>query len=136
MCAGYGDPGELLGLSLHRPEHRGSTCRRARVRRGSDDDLGRGSWKAATRCFSTGPSGARTRCKTRARGACRRRKWVTSRSGARKASLIRIAGLPARDKIYVHINNTNPVLKDGSPERLLVEAVGAEVGRDGMEFVL
>ncbi len=56
--------------------------------------------------------------------------------GGPGGSLIRIAGLPARRKIYVHINNTNPVLLEGSPELRLVEAAGAEVGRDGMEFVL
>jgi pyrroloquinoline quinone biosynthesis protein B len=44
-----------------------------------------------------------------------------------------LSGLPARRKIYVHINNTNPVLIDGSPERLEVERAGLEVAYDGME---
>jgi pyrroloquinoline quinone biosynthesis protein B len=39
-------------------------------------------------------------------------------------------------KIYIHINNTNPVLIDGSAERREVEAVGWEVAFDGMEIVL
>jgi pyrroloquinoline quinone biosynthesis protein B len=43
--------------------------------------------------------------------------------------------LPAR-KIFVHINNTNPILVDGSPERRRVEAAGWEVAEDGMEIVL
>jgi pyrroloquinoline quinone biosynthesis protein B len=43
---------------------------------------------------------------------------------------------PARRKIYVHINNTNPILVDGSPERHVVEAAGIEVGHDGMEIEL
>jgi pyrroloquinoline quinone biosynthesis protein B len=50
-------------------------------------------------------------------------------------SLAAFEGLPAR-KIYVHINNTNPILVDGSPERRRVEAAGWEVAEDGMEIVL
>jgi pyrroloquinoline quinone biosynthesis protein B len=50
-------------------------------------------------------------------------------------SLAALAGLSAR-KIFVHINNTNPILIDGSPERRRVEAAGWEVAEDGMEIVL
>jgi pyrroloquinoline quinone biosynthesis protein B len=39
-------------------------------------------------------------------------------------------------RIYVHINNTNPILVDGSPERLEVERAGWEVAEDGTEIVL
>jgi pyrroloquinoline quinone biosynthesis protein B len=39
-------------------------------------------------------------------------------------------------RIFVHINNTNPVLIEGSPERRKVEAAGWHVGADGMEIVL
>src|SRR5205809_672802 len=35
--------------------------------------------------------------------------------------------------VLVHINNTNPILREGSAERLKVEAAGIEVGEDGME---
>jgi pyrroloquinoline quinone biosynthesis protein B len=38
--------------------------------------------------------------------------------------------------IFVHINNTNPLLIDGSPERLEAQARGWEVGFDGMEIEL
>lgn len=51
-------------------------------------------------------------------------------------SLETLARLNAGRKIYVHINNTNPVLIDGSPERLEVEHAGLEVAYDGMEIVL
>jgi pyrroloquinoline quinone biosynthesis protein B len=50
-----------------------------------------------------------------------------------------LAGFSALDvgrKIYVHINNTNPVLLDDAPERKAVEAAGWQVGYDGMEFEL
>ena len=44
-------------------------------------------------------------------------------------------GLSAR-RIFFHINNTNPILIDGSPERRKVETAGWEVAEDGMEIVL
>jgi pyrroloquinoline quinone biosynthesis protein B len=50
-------------------------------------------------------------------------------------TLQRLAGLTAR-KIFIHINNTNPILVDGSPERRRVAAEGWEVAEDGMEIVL
>jgi len=37
-------------------------------------------------------------------------------------------------KVYVHINNTNPVWRKDSAERKAVEAAGWIVGADGMEF--
>ena len=43
---------------------------------------------------------------------------------------------PARRRIYTHINNTNPILIKGSPERRAVEADGWEVAYDGMEISL
>jgi pyrroloquinoline quinone biosynthesis protein B len=39
-------------------------------------------------------------------------------------------------RIFTHINNTNPILIDGSPERREVERRGWEVAEDGMEIVL
>jgi pyrroloquinoline quinone biosynthesis protein B len=50
-------------------------------------------------------------------------------------SLAALSGSAAR-RIYVHINNTNPVLIDGSPERRDVESKGWEIATDGMEIVL
>ncbi len=44
--------------------------------------------------------------------------------------------LPARRKVYTHINNTNPILMPGSPERAEVEQAGIEIGYDGMEIEL
>ncbi|MEM9279906.1 MAG: MBL fold metallo-hydrolase, partial [Pseudomonadota bacterium] len=37
-------------------------------------------------------------------------------------------------KVYIHINNTNPVWRKESSERLEVEAAGWEIGYDGMEI--
>ena len=51
-------------------------------------------------------------------------------------SLERLAALPARERIYTHINNTNPMLVEHSPERTEVERRGLRVGADGMRFSL
>jgi pyrroloquinoline quinone biosynthesis protein B len=50
-------------------------------------------------------------------------------------SLAALEGISAR-RIYVHINNTNPVLVAGSPERVRVEREGWEIAEDGMEIAL
>jgi pyrroloquinoline quinone biosynthesis protein B len=50
-------------------------------------------------------------------------------------SLAALAGLPAR-RIYVHINNTNPIRVVGSPERRKVEAAGWEISADGLKIEL
>ena len=42
---------------------------------------------------------------------------------------------PAR-RVLIHVNNTNPLLRDDSPERLHAETAGVEVAYDGMELSL
>lgn len=44
-------------------------------------------------------------------------------------------GVKIGRKIYIHINNTNPILIAGSPQRRAVEAKGWEVSEDGLEVV-
>jgi pyrroloquinoline quinone biosynthesis protein B len=39
-------------------------------------------------------------------------------------------------RIVIHINNTNPVLRDDSPERRQTEEAGVEIAYDGMEVML
>lgn len=51
-----------------------------------------------------------------------------------QSSLRALAAAGARRKVFVHVNNTNPMLIAGSPERLAVEAAGCEVAFDGMEL--
>jgi pyrroloquinoline quinone biosynthesis protein B len=38
-------------------------------------------------------------------------------------------------KILIHINNTNPILREDSAERALLTAHGIEVAFDGMDIV-
>jgi pyrroloquinoline quinone biosynthesis protein B len=51
-------------------------------------------------------------------------------------SLGMLRDLPARHRIYIHINNTNPILVLESRERAQVESAGIVVGEDGMELEL
>lgn len=53
-----------------------------------------------------------------------------------EGSIAALAPLGVGRKVYVHINNSNPVLDDTSPERRATEAAGWEVGYDGMEIRL
>ncbi|WP_433787305.1 pyrroloquinoline quinone biosynthesis protein PqqB [Actinomycetospora sp. CA-101289] len=48
-------------------------------------------------------------------------------------SLAVLSGLRAERRIYVHINNTNPMLLEDSPEHAAVTALGVEIGVDGLE---
>lgn len=51
-------------------------------------------------------------------------------------SLEQLATLPCRYRVYTHINNTNPILLERSPQRAEVERAGVTVGHDGMHIVL
>ncbi len=56
--------------------------------------------------------------------------------GGPDGSLARLAGLRARRRVYIHINNTNPMLREDSAERAQVDAAGWEIAVDGMEVRL
>ena len=75
--------------------------------------------------------------------------WSTSGVGTKRAedmahlpvggaggSLARLAQLSAARRILIHINNTNPLLREDSPERAEANAAGVEIAFDGMEIVL
>jgi pyrroloquinoline quinone biosynthesis protein B len=53
-----------------------------------------------------------------------------------QGSLAAFAALDVTRRVYVHLNNSNPVLRDDSPERAEVERAGWEVAFDGMEIGL
>jgi pyrroloquinoline quinone biosynthesis protein B len=58
-----------------------------------------------------------------------------SMSGS-EGSMAALRPLNVRRRIYVHVNNSNPVLRENSAERREVEAAGWEVAFDGMEVRL
>ena len=47
-----------------------------------------------------------------------------------------LANVSARAKLYVHINNTNPLLDPASPERAWIRSLGLEVAAEGWEVTL
>ena len=51
-------------------------------------------------------------------------------------SIAALDGLSIGRRVFVHINNTNPVLVQGSRQRLAAEAAGWEIGFDGMRIAL
>ncbi len=53
--------------------------------------------------------------------------------GGPDGSLEQLSGLPIERKIYIHINNTNPILLEDSPQRRMVTDRGMEVAVDGLE---
>ena len=56
--------------------------------------------------------------------------------GGPGGSLEQLAALPCRHRVYTHINNTNPVLLERSPERAAVVQAGLTVGYDGLQFTV
>jgi pyrroloquinoline quinone biosynthesis protein B len=53
--------------------------------------------------------------------------------GGSHGSLSMLSDISAHRRIFLHINNTNPLLREDSPERQVVHAAGWEVAYDGME---
>lgn len=51
-------------------------------------------------------------------------------------SIAAFANLDIGQKVYVHMNNTNPVLRPESTERATAQAAGWVIGQDGMEITL
>jgi pyrroloquinoline quinone biosynthesis protein B len=51
-------------------------------------------------------------------------------------TLAALAGLERPRAVLVHINNTNPILLEDSPERAAVLEAGVEIAEDGLEFAL
>ncbi|MGH7354793.1 MAG: pyrroloquinoline quinone biosynthesis protein PqqB [Candidatus Rokuibacteriota bacterium] len=56
--------------------------------------------------------------------------------GGAGGSLAALSGISVGRRIYIHINNTNPILREDSAERVAVVASGWEVAWDGMEITL
>lgn len=53
-----------------------------------------------------------------------------------EGSIAALADVDVHRRVFVHVNNTNPTLVEGSPERDAVERAGWQVAHDGMRFAL
>jgi pyrroloquinoline quinone biosynthesis protein B len=47
-----------------------------------------------------------------------------------------LSGYPKARRVLIHINNTNPILNEESPQRRELETTGIEVSFDGMDIIL
>jgi pyrroloquinoline quinone biosynthesis protein B len=56
--------------------------------------------------------------------------------GGADGSLKKLEGLSARHRFFIHVNNSNPVLREDSDEHLLVRRAGWEIAYDGMEVTV
>jgi pyrroloquinoline quinone biosynthesis protein B len=56
--------------------------------------------------------------------------------GGPEGSLAALGGLRAARRVFIHLNNTNPLLREDSPERKDAEAAGWAIAWDGMEITL
>lgn len=56
--------------------------------------------------------------------------------GGREGSLRQLAQLHNVKKIFMHINNTNPMLNESSPEHREVRDAGWDIAEDGWQFTL
>jgi pyrroloquinoline quinone biosynthesis protein B len=56
--------------------------------------------------------------------------------GGPGGSLEALRDLRARHRVFIHLNNTNPLLREDSPERAAVTAAGWDVAWDGMTLEL
>jgi pyrroloquinoline quinone biosynthesis protein B len=53
-----------------------------------------------------------------------------------EGSIAAFADVAVARKVFIHLNNSNPALIEGSPEHRAVEAAGWEIAYDGMEIAL
>lgn len=53
-----------------------------------------------------------------------------------EGSLQALAALDIGQRFYIHINNSNPILRPDTPERATVEAAGWTIGIDGMQITV
>ena len=56
--------------------------------------------------------------------------------GGQTGSLAMLSTITAPRRVFTHINNTNPMLRENSTERKIIEAAGWSVAWDGMEIRL
>jgi pyrroloquinoline quinone biosynthesis protein B len=56
--------------------------------------------------------------------------------GGQNGSLRQLAATSAKRKMYIHINNTNPMLNESSAEYRAVRNAGWELAEDGWQAVL
>ena len=127
------DPGENIGLLIH---DRGSNKRLAYFSAaGGITPAMRAAIDRADCVFFDGTFWSSDELITLGLGTKRAEDMAHVPVGGAGGSLETLKPLTKR-KIYIHINNTNPMLDRTSPQRRQVEAAGWEIAQDGMELAL
>ncbi len=128
------DPGENVGLLIH---DRGTNKRLAYFSAaGGVTPVMRAAIDRADCVFFDGTFWSSDELITLGLGTKRAEEMAHVPVGGPRGSLEFLKDTRAKRKVYIHINNTNPLLCRGSPERRQAEAAGWEIAQDGMEFSL
>ena len=56
--------------------------------------------------------------------------------GGEQGSAQYLSALANKRRIFIHINNSNPILNDGGVETAQLRAAGFDIAYDGMELTL
>jgi pyrroloquinoline quinone biosynthesis protein B len=72
---------------------------------------------------------------SRGAGTARAEDMAHQPIGGERGSIAALASISVERKVLTHINNTNPILREDSPERAWVKRMGWEVADDGMEVL-
>ena len=131
---GAGDPRDNVGLKIHEP----ATGRRLAYfpAAGGLTAEVRQALGEADCVFFDGTFWSSDELPARGLGTKRAEDMAHLPVGGERGSLAALHDLSAARRVYIHINNTNPLLCDDSPERKEAEAAGWEIAFDGMEVTL
>ncbi len=96
----------------------------------------RGALDGADCVFFDGTFWSSTELRDLGLGAKRAEEMAHLPIGGPGGSLAALSGVRAKRRIFIHLNNTNPVLREDSAEAAEAAAAGWEIAADGMEVSL
>ncbi|HEX7786997.1 MAG TPA: pyrroloquinoline quinone biosynthesis protein PqqB [Methylomirabilota bacterium] len=131
---GPGDPGDNIGLRI-RDAATGKRLAYFPAAGGLTAEVRRALAEADC-VFFDGTFWSSDELPARGLGAKRAEDMAHLPVGGAGGSLAALEGLSAARRVYIHVNNTNPLLCEDSPERKDAEAAGWEIAFDGMEVTL
>jgi pyrroloquinoline quinone biosynthesis protein B len=98
------------------------------------DDAVRSALDGASCVFFDGTFWSSDELVTAGVGTRRAEEMAHAPLGGADGSLARLDGIAARRRVLIHLNNTNPLLREDGAERRAAAARGWEVAHDGMEI--
>jgi pyrroloquinoline quinone biosynthesis protein B len=134
MAVGSDEPGDNVGFVVSEAGQAGKLAYFSGA--GGITDAVKGALSAASCVFFDGTFWSPDELPAQNLGTGRAADMAHWPVGGEDGSLALLRGLPSRRKIFVHINNTNPLLREDSVERAQITEAGWELGFDGMEILL